>query len=52
SSIGFRRLDGTMSIPERDKAVKDFKRLPEVNAFSYVVFQGHAIYYNTVSPHF
>ncbi|GJZ42686.1 helicase-like transcription factor CHR28 [Tanacetum coccineum] len=30
SSIGFRRLDGTMSIPERDKAVKDFNRLPEV----------------------
>ncbi|GJX78641.1 helicase-like transcription factor CHR28, partial [Tanacetum coccineum] len=31
SSIGFRRLDGTMSIPERDKAVKDFNRLPEVS---------------------
>ena len=30
SSIGFRRLDGTMSIPERDKAVKDFNRLPQV----------------------
>nr|GEW30504.1 helicase-like transcription factor CHR28 [Tanacetum cinerariifolium] len=31
SSIGFRRLDGTMSIPERDKAVKDFNRLPQVS---------------------
>ncbi|PWA89877.1 hypothetical protein CTI12_AA106850 [Artemisia annua] len=31
SSIGFRRLDGTMSIPERDKAVKDFNRRPEVS---------------------
>ncbi|XP_022018166.1 helicase-like transcription factor CHR28 isoform X2 [Helianthus annuus] len=31
SSIGYRRLDGTMSIAARDKAVKDFNTLPEVN---------------------
>lgn len=30
SSIQYRRLDGTMSVAARDKAVKDFKTLPEV----------------------
>lgn len=30
SSIQYRRLDGTMSIVARDKAVKDFNNLPEV----------------------
>lgn len=30
SSIGYRRLDGTMSVHARDKAVKDFNTLPEV----------------------
>ncbi|KAI7738164.1 hypothetical protein M8C21_007547, partial [Ambrosia artemisiifolia] len=30
SSIGYRRLDGTMSVVARDKAVKDFNKLPEV----------------------
>jgi SNF2 family DNA or RNA helicase len=30
SSIQYRRLDGTMSIVSRDKAVKDFNTLPEV----------------------
>lgn len=30
SSIEYRRLDGTMSIAARDKAVKDFNTLPEV----------------------
>ncbi|KAL8228681.1 hypothetical protein R6Q57_013581 [Mikania cordata] len=30
SSISYRRLDGTMSIVARDKAVKDFNSLPEV----------------------
>ncbi|XP_031395304.1 helicase-like transcription factor CHR28 isoform X2 [Punica granatum] len=30
SSIQFRRLDGTMSVIARDKAVKDFNTLPEV----------------------
>lgn len=30
SSIQYRRLDGTMSVLARDKAVKDFKTLPEV----------------------
>lgn len=30
SSIGYRRLDGKMSIVARDKAVKDFNTLPEV----------------------
>lgn len=30
SSIDFRRLDGTMSVTARDKAVKDFNTLPEV----------------------
>lgn len=30
SSIGYRRLDGTMSVGARDKAVKDFNTLPEV----------------------
>ncbi|KAI3680653.1 hypothetical protein L6452_35426 [Arctium lappa] len=30
SSIGYRRLDGTMSVIARDKAVKDFNTLPEV----------------------
>ncbi|XP_038689866.1 helicase-like transcription factor CHR28 isoform X1 [Tripterygium wilfordii] len=30
SSIQYRRLDGTMSIVARDKAVKDFNTLPEV----------------------
>lgn len=30
SSIDYRRLDGTMSIAARDKAVKDFNTLPEV----------------------
>ncbi|KVI00959.1 hypothetical protein Ccrd_020771 [Cynara cardunculus var. scolymus] len=30
SSIGYRRLDGTMSVVARDKAVKDFNSLPEV----------------------
>lgn len=30
SSIGYRRLDGTMSVLARDKAVKDFNTLPEV----------------------
>ncbi|KAI3716916.1 hypothetical protein L1987_68144 [Smallanthus sonchifolius] len=30
SSIGYRRLDGTMSVVARDKAVKDFNTLPEV----------------------
>ncbi|KVH89566.1 Helicase, superfamily 1/2, ATP-binding domain-containing protein [Cynara cardunculus var. scolymus] len=29
SSIGYRRLDGTMSVVARDKAVKDFNTLPE-----------------------
>ncbi|KAI3971952.1 hypothetical protein MKX01_030153 [Papaver californicum] len=31
SSIQYRRLDGTMSVLARDKAVKDFKTLPEVS---------------------
>ncbi|XP_052180410.1 helicase-like transcription factor CHR28 isoform X2 [Diospyros lotus] len=31
SSIQYRRLDGTMSVAARDKAVKDFKTLPEVS---------------------
>ncbi|XP_024963119.1 helicase-like transcription factor CHR28 isoform X5 [Cynara cardunculus var. scolymus] len=31
SSIGYRRLDGTMSVVARDKAVKDFNTLPEVS---------------------
>ncbi|KAF6154507.1 hypothetical protein GIB67_028399 [Kingdonia uniflora] len=31
SSIQYRRLDGTMSIIARDKAVKDFNTLPEVS---------------------
>ncbi|KAL3519683.1 hypothetical protein ACH5RR_017832 [Cinchona calisaya] len=31
SSIQYRRLDGTMSIVARDKAVKDFNTLPEVS---------------------
>lgn len=30
SSIQYRRLDGTMTIAARDKAVKDFNTLPEV----------------------
>lgn len=30
SSIQYRRLDGTMSVLARDKAVKDFNNLPEV----------------------
>lgn len=30
SSIEYRRLDGTMSVVARDKAVKDFNTLPEV----------------------
>jgi SNF2 family DNA or RNA helicase len=30
SSIQYRRLDGTMSVLARDKAVKDFNTLPEV----------------------
>lgn len=30
SSIQYRRLDGTMSVVARDKAVKDFNSLPEV----------------------
>lgn len=30
SSIHYRRLDGTMSVVARDKAVKDFNTLPEV----------------------
>lgn len=30
SSIQYRRLDGTMSVIARDKAVKDFNTLPEV----------------------
>ncbi|ESW20203.1 hypothetical protein PHAVU_006G189200 [Phaseolus vulgaris] len=31
SSIQYRRLDGTMSVSARDKAVKDFNNLPEVS---------------------
>ncbi|XP_044495336.1 helicase-like transcription factor CHR28 isoform X2 [Mangifera indica] len=31
SSIQYRRLDGTMSVVSRDKAVKDFNTLPEVS---------------------
>ncbi|XP_057764545.1 helicase-like transcription factor CHR28 isoform X2 [Salvia miltiorrhiza] len=31
SSIQYRRLDGTMPISARDKAVKDFKSLPQVS---------------------
>ncbi|KAJ7946934.1 Helicase-like transcription factor CHR28 [Quillaja saponaria] len=31
SSIQYRRLDGTMSVVARDKAVKDFNTLPEVS---------------------
>ncbi|XP_047159777.1 helicase-like transcription factor CHR28 isoform X2 [Vigna umbellata] len=31
SSIQYRRLDGTMSVSARDKAVKDFNTLPEVS---------------------
>ncbi|PPD74389.1 hypothetical protein GOBAR_DD28676 [Gossypium barbadense] len=31
SSIQYRRLDGTMSVASRDKAVKDFNTLPEVS---------------------
>ncbi|KAI5331111.1 hypothetical protein L3X38_021237 [Prunus dulcis] len=31
SSIEYRRLDGTMSVVARDKAVKDFNTLPEVS---------------------
>lgn len=33
SSIQYRRLDGTMSVFARDKAVKDFNTLPEVCGF-------------------
>ncbi|KAK9706683.1 hypothetical protein RND81_07G144400 [Saponaria officinalis] len=31
SSMNYRRLDGTMSVAARDKAVKDFNTLPEVS---------------------
>ncbi|RDX68508.1 Helicase-like transcription factor CHR28, partial [Mucuna pruriens] len=31
SSIQYRRLDGTMSVVARDKAIKDFNTLPEVS---------------------
>ncbi|KAK9065303.1 hypothetical protein SSX86_016686 [Deinandra increscens subsp. villosa] len=31
SSISYRRLDGTMSVGARDKAVRDFNTLPEVS---------------------
>ncbi|KAK2969852.1 hypothetical protein RJ640_030161 [Escallonia rubra] len=31
SAINYRRLDGTMSVAARDKAVKDFNNLPEVS---------------------
>lgn len=40
SSIQYRRLDGTMSVAARDKAVKDFNTLPEVcghNSISYII---------------
>lgn len=33
SSINYRRLDGTMSVIARDKAVKDFNTQPEVWSF-------------------
>lgn len=35
SSIQYRRLDGTMSVAARDKAVKDFNSLPEVSFAFY-----------------
>lgn len=38
SSIQYRRLDGTMSIAARDKAVKDFNTLPEVLITSVFFF--------------
>ena len=41
SSIQYRRLDGTMSVAARDKAVKDFNTLPEVlitSVFCHLLF--------------
>lgn len=35
SSIQYRRLDGTMTVAARDKAVKDFNTLPEVCGLLY-----------------
>lgn len=35
SSIQYRRLDGTMSVIARDKAVKDFNTIPEVSVTSF-----------------
>lgn len=34
SHVTYRRLDGTMSVAARDKAVKDFNTVPEVCSFS------------------
>ncbi|KAE9597142.1 putative DNA helicase chromatin remodeling SNF2 family [Lupinus albus] len=39
-SIQYRRLDGTMSVVARDKAVKDFNTLPEVCISYDYVFEG------------
>ena len=39
SSIQYRRLDGTMTVLARDKAVKDFNTLPEVCANSGIFCQ-------------
>lgn len=38
SSIQYRRLDGTMSVTARDKAVKDFNTLPEVSGLCHLYF--------------
>jgi len=35
SHVTYRRLDGTMSVAARDKAVKDFNTVPEVCIYSF-----------------
>ncbi|MBA0691373.1 hypothetical protein Goari_009002 [Gossypium aridum] len=45
SFIQYRRLDGTMSVASRDKAVKDFNTLPEVLMASYFVFCSFVFYH-------
>lgn len=41
SHVTYRRLDGTMSVAARDKAVKDFNMVPEVSILQFLANEIH-----------
>lgn len=44
SHVTYRRLDGTMSVAARDKAVKDFNTVPEVCILQLLAYEIHNVF--------